>query len=110
MKKTFETLRGIEIANTDYFWGAFWKDPSMLMKAVIETRYSGFMINYVEKNDMAICVSVANLNLFEVNEMHKLLKDFADQLTKVGANPKLYTFKVSAVMQDNSFVKFTLNY
>lgn len=49
MKKTFETLRGIEIANTDYFWGAFWKDPSVLMKAVIETQYSGFMIEYVEK-------------------------------------------------------------
>ena len=80
------------------------------MKHALESTFSSLFIEYCEKNDFAIRVHVANFSLDEVNKLHKALRAFAKDLTKKSGNPKLYEFEVAAAIQDNSFVKFTLNY
>ena len=109
MKKTFRTFNGNEVANTFEFWRELWYDPSRVMKAVLESERSGLFIEYCEKNDFALRVRITSFSLDEVNELHKVLQAFAKRLCKLDTNG-LYQFKVDAVIQASSFVKFTLNY
>lgn len=102
--------RRTETTNNVDFWATFWSDPSKLMKSTLESTFSGLFIEQCEKNNFAIRVRVANFNLNGVNKLRKALQAFAKDLTKKAGNPKLYEFEVAAVIQDNSFVKFTLNY
>lgn len=110
MKQTFETACRLAVTNNLEFWSTFWTDPSKLMKSALESTFSGLFIEYCEKNDFAIRVHIAGFSLDRVNQLHDRLRAFAKYITKIADNPRLYQFKVDAVIEADNFVKFTLNY
>lgn len=102
--------RRTETINNVDFWATFWSDPSKLMKSTLESTFSGLFIEQCEKNNFAIRVRVANFNLNGVNKLYNALQAFAEKLNNRADNRESYEFEVDAVIQDDAFVKFTLNY
>lgn len=110
MRRMLRVARRTETTNSSDFWAAFWNDPSKLVKHALESTFSGLFIEYCEKNDFAIRVHVANFSLDEVNKLHNALQAFAEKLNNRADNRESYEFEVDAVIQDDAFIKFTLNY
>lgn len=92
METTYKEIKGIEVANTAEFWGAYYEDRSRMLKGALEQRTFA-MIEYGDKEDdynNRVFVSIQNLPFGLVAKIHTAAQDLARDLNIVSGHEDGY--------------------
>jgi len=99
MNKDFTEIKGIEIANTDAFWSAWYNDRSRFLKGAIEQRANSYrFISYGDSNNR-ISVDVSGLSFEAIENAVTAVKDLIAQLASMSSH---FTAELNININDQS--------